>query len=88
MDVEKIEQRIESSDLSRKTLSWMVAILFVVVIGMGGLIYKLAIKPAPEIKESNALQFLNNNDVNQNENILELRKEVDRLQDEIDKLKK
>jgi hypothetical protein len=61
MEIEQVEKMVEKANLSSKAANWLIAVLFVVVVVLGGFIYELATKPDPEIKESNALQFLNNN---------------------------
>jgi len=87
MDIDKIESVVEKANLSSKAANYVISVLIMVVSVMGLFVYKLATKPAPEIKESNALQFLNNNDVSQNENILQMRNEINELRVKLDNCK-
>ena len=82
MDIDKIESVVEKAKLSSKTANYLIAVLILVVICLGGFIYELA-KPEPKIETNNDLKFLNETLSVANDNISDLRKENLELREEI-----
>ena len=83
--IEKTAKIVARAKLSSTAANYLIALLFIVISVMGGFIYKLATKPPPEIKDSNALKYLNNDLSQTKDDLLEARKEIDELQTRFDK---
>lgn len=74
MEIEQVEAIVEKAKLSSKSANYLIAVLFTVVIAMGGFTYKLSTKPEPKIENNNALLYLNNDLARTKDEILEMRK--------------